>query len=353
MRWWLRYRVVIYLLLGLAAVDAVVAACADTWTAHDPDDYRERVAGCRLGARDLVLIGGSTMSEGVDPQLLVGLMWDGQPLQRVYNLGLPGATLAEIWQAVRHGLAVPPRVLVYGITASDLNDDRREPHGPRSLMTAHDLADWLCYRRSAAEWAVRQFLEGRLERLWQLYRYRNGIRLWTADKMEQLWPGACPTAAAEARFNRRYFAAMRRGDGFAPHEGFQRSCYATLKQAVDLATVFPYLNNYRTGEYLAYLHRLLDWADTHHVAVVLVDMPVSADLEERLYPHAFTAFRATLAEVQRGHGVRVLRASRAEVGLDDADFADLIHLNARGTARLSAWLGRQLASLSRSASEPG
>jgi hypothetical protein len=33
------------------------------------------------------------------------------------------------------------------------------------------------------------------------------------------------------------------------------------------------------------------------------------------------------------------------VGLDDADFSDLIHLNARGTARLSVWLRQQLATV--------
>jgi hypothetical protein len=342
MRWWARYRVLLLLLLGLAALDGVVAVQRERWRAYDPDDYLERVNGCRGQVFDLVLVGGSTMSEGVDPAALAGLDWQGRPLTRTYNLGLPGATLSEIWEAVEHGLVKPPRLLIYGITASDLNDDRREPHGPRSLMSVRDVADWARYRPKTAEWAVRQFVEGRLEQVWQLYRYRNGIRLWAADQLEQLLPGTCSETAATARFQRRYAAAMCAGNGFAPHEGFQHSCYAQLKTCVNLASCFPYLHDFRIGEYLNYLHRLLDWADAHHVEVVLVDMPVSGDLEERLYPQAFAGFRAALAEVERSRGVRVLHASRQVVGLEDANFADLIHLNASGTALLSGWLRKTL-----------
>jgi hypothetical protein len=209
-------------------------------------------------------------------------------------------------------------------------------------MSGGDLLDWIRCRRSAAEWGVRQYVQGRVEGLWQLYRYRNGIRLWAANQVEQLRPGLCPEAATEARFNQRYGAALHRAQGFAPHEGFQRSCFASLKTAVDLAPCFTYLNGYRVGEYATYLQRMLDWAEAHDVAVVLVDMPVSADLEERLYPQVFAGFRTVLGDVQQQRGVRVLRASRSAVGLSDADFADLIHLNAHGTARLSAWLRHAL-----------
>jgi hypothetical protein len=328
--------------LGLAALDLVIAYHRHIWRAYDPDDYLERVNCCRRGAHDLVLIGGSTMSEGVNPAQLAGLTWHGEPLRRAYNLGLPGATLSEIWEAVEHGLAAPPRLLVYGITASDLNDDRREPHGPRTLMSAGDLGVWVHQRPQAGTWAVRQFIEGRLESVWQLYRYRNGIRLWAADQVEKHWPGLFPQSAEEARFQLRYSAAMRNRNGFAPHEGFQGSCYAQLKTCVDLGLCFPYLRGYRVGEYLGYLHRLLDWAQAHQVEIVLVDMPVSADLEQRLYPEAFAQFRTVLAEVERRRGVRVLRADRNSVGLGDTDFADLIHLNASGTRRLSAWLCEML-----------
>jgi hypothetical protein len=90
---------------------------------------------------------------------------------------------------------------------------------------------------------------------------------------------------------------------------------------------------------------LHDWCDRHGVALVLVDMPVSVDLEETLHPKEFADYRAALAELERTRGLRVLRASRAALGATDDDFADLIHLNAHGTARLTAWLRRQLTAL--------
>jgi hypothetical protein len=117
-----------------------------------------------------------------------------------------------------------------------------------------------------------------------------------------------------------------------------------LKAAGAISSRFPFLDRFRIiGNHLTYLHRLLDWADAHGVTVVVVDMPVSADLEERMYPEAFDRYRTTLAELGRSRNVRVLRASREAVGLGDADFADWVHLNGRGSARLSAWLRRELA----------
>jgi hypothetical protein len=339
---WARFRVVLYLLLGLAALDAVVAGYRRVWRAYDPDDYRERVLGCRHEAADLVIVGGSPVSEGIDPAALAGLVWQGRPLARAYSLGLPGATTSEVWHAVEHGVVSPPRLLVYGITASDLNDGRDEPHGPRSLMDAADVLRWARCRPRAADWCVRQFIEGQLSHLWQLYYYRNGIRLWAADQVERLRPGLCPEAAAEARDGLRYAAAMRAGHGFAPRPDFQGQRLDRLKAQGVVWKSFHFLEKYRLGGHLAYLHRLLDWAEAHGTAVVLVDMPVSADLEQMHAP-AFAAYRAALAEVERTRGVRVLWASRAAVGLSEEHFADLIHLNAAGTPRLSQWLRASLA----------
>jgi hypothetical protein len=339
-----RCRVILYLVLGLAGVDGLVAAHRATWRAWDPDDYRIRLHGCRRRQPDLVVVGGSPVSEGIDPAVLTGLLWRGRSLERVYNLGLPGATTAEVWLAVKHGLPRPPCLLVYGITASDLNDDRVEPQGPRALMDTQDVIAWVrCRRWSAAEWGLRHFIQGRFARLWNLFYYRNGIRLWAADWAEGHWPGVCPQAAAEARLNRRHSESLRRADGFAPRSGIQSGRLDYFKATHAIAR-FSFLDHFRLGELVAYLHRLLDWAEVQSVEVVLVDMPVSADLEERSFPRAFAAYREMLADLEKTRSVRLLRANRDVLGLDDADFADLVHLNARGSARLSAWLRHQLAS---------
>jgi hypothetical protein len=339
-RGWWRYRIVLYLAAGLAVFDGVLAANRRVWRAYDPDDYRIKMHECIGRQRDLVLIGGSPVSEGIDPAVLAGTVWHGQPLEDVFNLGLSGATTSEIWHAVRHGIGTPPRLVVYGITASDLNDGRDEPHGPRSLMEAGDVADWVRRRPEAAAWCVRQFAYGKCGRCWNLYQYRNAVRLWAADHIEQTFPGLCPEAAREARDGLRQSAALAAGNGYAPRPVFRTSTLTGLKAAGDFPP-FNFLDNYALGGHLRYLHRLLDWAQTNGVALLLLDMPVSADLV-RQYPEVFAAYEQAIAEVERTRGVSVLRASRQEVGLGDDEFADLIHLNATGTARLSAWLREHL-----------
>jgi hypothetical protein len=336
--------VVLYFALGLLAVDAAVGLGRRVWRAYDPDDYRQRLENCLRHPAELVLVGGSPVSEGLDPARLTGVMWRGRPLSAAYNLGLPGATAVEVWQAVKHGLARPPRLLVYGITATDLNDRRREPHGPCSLMEAPDLAAKVDGRCATTAWCARKLACDRLARLWNLYYYRRGIRLCAADWADLLCPGVCPEAAAEARAARRYSAAMRAPDGFAPNPDGRARRYDRLKAADPRPLPFGFLDGYRVGEHLTSVERLLDWAAARRVDVVLLDMPVSEDLERR-HPGAFACYRAALAALQRRRGLRVLRAGRAAVGLSDADFADLVHLNAAGTARLSDWLRRELAAL--------
>jgi hypothetical protein len=339
-RGWLRYRVVLYFLIGLVAVDAVVAARRSVWRAYDPDDYRVKLHECVCRPHDLVLVGGSPVCEGLDPALLTGTFWRGQALENGFNLGLSGATTTEVWHAIHHGIGVPPRLLVYGITASDLNDNRDEPHGPRSLMDVRDVAEWLRLRPQAASWCLRQYGYGRCDKCWNLYHYRNAIRLWAADRVEQSFPGTFPEAAQEARDGLRYSAALGQGNGYAPRPDFQARTWTALKARGERPT-FGFLDNYHVGGHLRYLHKVLDWAEANGVAVVLLDMPVSEDLDT-MYREAFAAYAVVLANLEQTRRVTVLRPSRATLGLNDDDFADQIHLNASGTAKLSAWLRQQL-----------
>jgi hypothetical protein len=341
--WWARYRIFLYLVLGLLALDMAVASFRHVWRAYDPDDYRDRIENCRAHPADLVVVGGSPVAEGIDPAELASLYWRGQILPQAYNLGLPGATALEVGHAVRHGLSRPPRLLIYGITASDLNDSRLEPHGPRSLMTIGDLVELARSSPKTAAWCLRHYSRQRLSDSWNLFHFRNGIRLWAANCLDRLWPGLCPAAAAEARAGLRYTASMKCANGFAPQPEVQARRLDQMKAAGWTGQPFRFLDHYQLGQHVHQLHGLLDWAATHGVDLVLVDMPVSQDLEERLHPREFAQYRAALAKLEKSRGVRVLHARRAAVGLTDADFGDLIHLNAQGTALLSRWLRQQLA----------
>lgn len=334
-------RVVLWFILGLVVIDGGIRACRSIWRDYEPEEYRERLVGCRRQRADLVVVGGSPVSEGIDTTLLTGISWRGEVIAKAYNLGLPGGTTAEAWHAVKHGVRRPPRLLVYGITASDLNDSRGEPEGPRQLMDAEDLALWVHLRPDAAEWGVRQYLRGRLNHLWGLYRYRNGLRLWAAEQAERLCPGLCSEMAQEAEEGRRWSRALRAPHGYAPRPTIHHRRLDQLKLQDPSGLHMAFLDKYRVGGHLRYLHRLLAWADEHDVAVVLVDMPVSADLEDQ-NPRAFAAYRQVLADLESSHQVRILRPTRDQLGLGEAMFADRIHLNAEGTARLGLWLRQAL-----------
>ena len=88
------------------------------------------------------------------------------------------------------------------------------------------------------------------------------------------------------------------------------------------------------------------WASAGGIEVVLVDMPVTADLEAR-YSDAFSEYRARLVEWETSRHLTVLRATRDAVGLADEDFADVIHLNAGGAEKFTAWLRTRLSDLGR------
>jgi hypothetical protein len=331
-----KLRTPLLVLLALVAFDLVVLATADTWRRHSPDDYAERVNRCREQPQDLVIVGGSPVSEGIIPTLIAV-----ETLPRVYSLGLPGGTTTEFFHAVKLACPTPPKVLLYGITASDLNDSRNEPHGPASLMSFRDTLDCMTLRPDAREWMLRQYLLARLSRNWSLWQHRHGIRMWATLKCEQFVPGSCPDTIREAKELRDYADALRRGDGYAPAAGFVHQRYDHVKAVGSTLAPFAFLNKYRTGSHQRYLHKLITWCETNDVQFLLLDMPVTEDLEKE-YPQAFAEYRKLLAEEEHTQGLTVLRANRESVGLTDADFADTIHLNCVGAAKLSTWLQQQL-----------
>jgi hypothetical protein len=243
-------------------------------------------------------------------------------------------------------------LIVYGISASDLNDSRNEPHGPYSLMTWSDWFESIRLRPDARSWMTRRFLEGQIRNCWSLFRYRHGIRMWTALRAEELVPGTCPESAAEARALLAYSDALRGGSGYAPASWFVHRRYDLMKADGWVAPPFDYLHKYRMGSHLIYLHRLADWCAEQETRLVLLDMPVTADLEAR-HPQVMVEYERRLSEFGSARNVTILRATRDRVGLTDAAFADLIHLNVVGMHKLSIWLRDRLSELDQQAGGGG
>lgn len=323
-----RNRTIVWFLVLLFAADCLVGRWSAVWERHSPDEYALRVETCARERRDVLFLGGSPVAEGIDPDRIAGSS---------YALGLSGGTTSDFYHAVLRGCPTPPRMLVYGITATDLNDSRNEPHGPYSLMTWGDLGQWLRVRPEAGEWAVRHFTQAQLGKASNIYRYRHGMKMWAASEGNDRIPGSCTESLSEGDELRERSEILRVGNGYAPARGFSVGNYAVVKAAGLAAKELPYLAKYRTGSHLKYLHKLIDWCEARGVQLVLIDMPVTADLEQ-FHAAAFAEYRGRLVELERDRGVRVIRATRDAVGLDNAHFADLIHLNRDGAKKFSDWV---------------
>jgi hypothetical protein len=336
-----RLRTLILFILTLVALDLLIHLNRKTWVAHSPDGYLERVTKCASEPRDLVFIGGSTIAEGINPTGVGPIPWQGRTLANHYAVGLSGGTTSDIYFAAIHACPTPPSLLVYGITASDINDSRHEPHGPHSLMNWADVQDWRATRPEAAEWVTRHYLRGQADQVWAAYRYRHGIRMWAAKLGDRFIPGSSPEAFTEMERQRQTADWLKHGNGYAPTQWFAQRRYDQMKAGGWQQPPFEYLAQYRTGSHWKYLHRLIDWCEDHGTKLILIDMPTTADLELR-HPAEFAEFRLRLADLERERGLKIFRASQEATGLTDEHFADLIHLNLSGCEKLSAWVKTKL-----------
>ena len=193
-------------------------------------------------------------------------------------------------------------------------------------------------RPGAREWCIRHWLYGQAARSWNLVHYRRGIALWLAGG----FPGFAPEAAQEAENGLRFSHALVANHGYTPRLEMRERRFDQLKTQGWTGLPFNFLRHFRLGGHRDYLHRILDWAEQRGVTPILVDMPVPEDLDEKHFAQEFAQYRAELRAIAEKHGVQVIWADRRDTGLTDADFADLIHLNARGSQRFTAWLRGQL-----------
>jgi hypothetical protein len=327
---------------GLFLLNYLIWSHRAIWHAYDPHPYRERLDVCGRQAWDLVVVGGSPAMYAIDPDVLAGTSWRNRPLKKVCNVALPLATTAEVYHMAEHNIRHRPRLLVYGLCATEFNEDRVEPLGPMFLMDGRDVIRWARQRPKAATWCVNKFVSERIAQLWSIGYYQRAMQHWAAYQLEEWWPGLCSAAAAEAFTELSLTVSMYGHNGYTPQPATPETRLDLLKARGRPLQGFSFMENYAVSGYLTYLHGLLDWAERRGVPVILVELPTSADLEER-FPQAFAAFRARLREVERERHVRVLRPTRVGLGLEERHYADVIHLNADGAARLSAWLRRELA----------
>jgi hypothetical protein len=333
-----------WLLLGLLSIELFLRGTAGHWQRYSPDDYALRVERCATQPRDFIIVGGSPVSEGLDPSLIQGVTWKQHTLANGFAVGLPGGTTTDVYYAVQRSCPTWPKLLVYGIAPSDLNDSRNEPHGPASLMSYSDCVEACRVRPDAASWFIKHYSQNQLADCSAIWKHRHGLRMAAADQFTQLFPKSCPESREEALRQKDYADRLQVSNGYAPAQYFATRHYSDMKLAGWVAPPFEYLAKYKTGSHLKYLEKLVEQARANQCDLVLVEMPLTADLEER-HATEVTTFRLVFREFCQSRNLPRLVATRTEVGLSDSDFADLIHLNAGGAERLSKWLKVELQQL--------
>src|SRR5438552_11365134 len=177
-----RFSVLLWFVAAIAAVESAVAANAQLWQSYDPNPYAMRFRAYGCGRWDLLVVGGSPAMCGLDPSILAGMSWHGEPLPRAFNLALPLGTTTDICHAVEFALRRPPRLLVYGVMATDLHDGRTESIAPRYLMGPADALDRARTHHGSASHALRHDTPDHCNRLWPSSYYAYGIQLWLADR---------------------------------------------------------------------------------------------------------------------------------------------------------------------------
>ncbi|MFN4261520.1 MAG: hypothetical protein ACK4RK_19730 [Gemmataceae bacterium] len=340
----LRLRVVVYLLLAFAGINGWVARHADQWRRHAPEFYRERLAYCRSQEWDAVIVGSSPAMCGIDADILAGARFQNQPLRRVCNAAMPLASASEIYHVVQHAMPTPPRLLIYGITITDLNGTRRVAQGPRYLMDARDVVRWIGERPQEMGWCLEKYSGERLLSLCPVLYHRKGIRGYLTQRAVACCPNVLASHAVTVQENLDNHAKLHTPRGLTESGPVQPSQRLPVRKAAGLpyqSAVF--LERYDPQRLRNYLDHLVAAVQERGIPLVLVDMPLCADLEHN-HPHEFATYRSILADLELRHRVVILRPTRADVGLTDQDFCDEAHFNADGTARFSAWLKKTIES---------
>jgi hypothetical protein len=272
---------------------------------------REMIAG--PGPVDALFLGSSQVHRAVDPTEVEARIRavSGREL-RLFNFGLNG--ISEVGQVpVARILAKKyrPRLLVVGVSSYGM-DDRRDIRFGEAL----EASPWFRYHSG------RPSLDGFLLEHSSAIRQYQGYLFWSNPDAEQL------------EIQERAVSGMA-GDGHGPFEP-GRFRDVDDEAAKDLA-------EFRVSpSHVDALDRLFALRSPE-LAIVAVEMPVHPHVIERFGRGAadHEAALAAIAGVAARHGVPFWRFP-AEPPIPADAWHDFVHLNRRGTALYSAWLGERL-----------
>lgn len=275
-------------------------------------DSLERYAAAE-GRVDCLIFGNSTALMGVDPEVLSGAYraHTGQPV-RCFNFGVSGMT-ASAAGAVAPILVgrYQPWLVIYVVSARDVGQSVEGP------LLAND--PWVQYQRGT--WSLRGWLAAHSG----AFRYYLLYRQW-------LDPSRWPAARSSGGTTRAGFFPIDARLSLSPAlwEHTQRSYAAIINQPLSQPE-------------LAGFTRLLELS-SRATQVVVVEAPAHERLR-RWARHASSFYAEAIASMRqaaRAQRVSFWRVPAWHIIPADA-WADFVHVQRRGAARFSEWLGARIA----------
>lgn len=264
------------------------------------------------GGIDCLALGNSATLMGVDPEALGrGYRINGVHGPRCFNFGIGGLSASAAGELAPVLIDLyRPALVVYVVSARDVAQDVR---GPVLAETP-----WLAYRRGVFS------VDGWLVDHSAALRYFLLYRQWL-DPVR--WRAA---SAAPGTTNAGFFAT--RGGRQSPAL-WQR----TRRQLSDLAGRSP-----AAAELEGFANVLASGGET--AQIVVVEAPLHPKVRAWLGQHAdsYDEILAQLREIARRRGVAFWPAPDDAIIPADG-WLDFVHLNARGAASFSEWLGDEIA----------
>lgn len=214
--------------------------------------------------------------------------------------------------------------------------------GP-NLANLSDLGDMRQTYKSVAH-GTYMTADFALQRAVPLYGDRYGL-LRTLCAGTTIGPCASPLPGSDPLATQRYLAAD--AQGYVALNG-QNMAQLTPAQRFHAAhgqyTYGNDLANFTVGGHqIAYLHKLIELAQAHHVQVVLVTSPLNPTFFAYLnHPTDWNTLIVPFWQsIAAKYHIAYYDESQAS-GYTDADWWDPEHLDATGATKFSVWLGKQI-----------
>jgi len=266
---------------------------------------------------DAVLVGDSMMDAGGDPKALAVAGADA----RVYNASVAGETLPTIDQWTTR-VVVPrlhPKVVVIGLSSNELN--------PASLAPSSGVAAYQQSRAARAAEGIGDPLDRAdafLRRWSMMYRDRSELRSPFHQKSTSQAAQFDPMLSSDGQD--LAFAGL----GYDEPGGVE---HARLINAGVIAALKGFTVSNRN---VAILENMITALRARQIQVILLAMPVTADLVA-FHPAGDADYQAAMASF-----TSIAATSDAlfvEPGVwPTSEFADPVHLNGLGAARLSTYM---------------